>query len=725
MSRAPIAALSPVLIALAGGPARAAPDDAKHVQPAASATVDDVQVGPLRLPYTIDDGWIVEGEVAIVDVSLDGRRDDVVVKPFQAAAIEGEQLALTIDRAALRLPGDYAVKLCFRPRAAAAAPAAPAAVDAGVVDAGTPEDAAPPAIAADAAARAACEYHTVTIKLAKPTLDALAPVTIRRTSWCFDALPGCDQTTSPLRLSEDSGRLKLSNVTVTPVGAVTPGDANVVVKGALFVDGKPAPHLPPRKQGDLRVTVQGDLALGASTGQIAVHADELDTRKTVAVSIERRMWAGWVFILFALGGALGWLVRTLLAGAIEADERERLAEAQRGALRKLAVRSRTKERVAAEGALATLGPAAAKDAIDKAAAVATEIAAAHTTQLAAVRDALAVRARAAQPSTLATAIGVDAAASALHVDAIERALYDLDVARADFGLKQLDALFEERRPPYQAFVTSARAALAALRNATRRYPATLHLWDGVDPVAPKRSTETDDDAALIAPTIVAQRAAIETLLERSDQATIIAVELGVAAQQTLARDLDTARAIVGAVAEARAATGLVPRLEALARTFAAIRAAFDARVAAHLDRPPLDTTARAAEAAFTSGDWVEAFRQLDALYERPQGGVDEVPVGAPDRAPLPARPAAPPAYVPPVIGGPPAAPPTWIQRNAKIARVLQAAFAYVVLPALAVAAYGDTFVGKPGEWIAILATAFVTDFTAQTVIDRATALKKP
>jgi len=714
--RAAIMCVALGLASLASAEPRAA-----HVKMSATqAEIDDESVAPVRLPLEVDAGWrLVRGEV--IDAAINGRRDKDVLEAFSDARIVGGvALELFIQRSALKWPGTYQVILQLTVEEVPAPTPPTAAGSAASSTAGSASGSAAGSAAAPPPPARAEERTTITINKVGPTLDKPSAVTIQVTS----AFGHDFRTVTPLLLDETSNRGRLTQLSIRQHGVTlhdsAPTDTRVTVK----ID--PA-AVDPGGQRALIADIVGDPPWGTSSGNLEINALQLDKPITVAFTIEHRRWSGYIALLFALGGLAGFVIRTWAKRVTDRLKLQQDASTARVALLALDPRSLPAEHkqlaaaiTAIETATAREDDAALKTAIDAATALVTAVTATQTTQLTDQR-ALLVRYAAVPDLLLAAQIGLELGGYPEALASIEDALLERDVRRADRALTQLAARLAGRRDALKTWIERLAVSFDAIAPVLPTAPLALRTrWTPVTS-EPIRLAATKK---LMLETLEAAEPALRELdghvyQSRHDLARLantartrltnapqLAAEL---AQAVLWRDGDLPAAV------AQLAAALAAWSTILQRVLTPFTSS---------SNPAIAAAAESALVARNAGDYDTLFAKLDTLLQKPQGG-DPVdvpavpPPPAPERAPAPVPTV---ADVPPILDGALVSP--TLRRTGAWLKALQVLTAYCVLPFGAWLAYHESFIGRLPELIAIAATGFITDFTADAAVAKLEGLKK-
>jgi hypothetical protein len=220
---------------------------------------------------------------------------------------------------------------------------------------------------------------------------------------------------------------------------------------------------------------------------------------------------------------------------------------------------------------------------------------------------------------------------------------------------------------------------------------------------------TPVEAAKLPDALVALDVAARELRDELVAAANALAALARDADATLDRGRQLAAAIAAA-AKVELGSGSTTGMTSLTTAIQAIRAA--------VERPllKLDGNVDAAKSAFVARDYRLCFEKLDPHLEPPQGG--QLTIDGPRVGSIPAAASAAVPRVPPAHANPAAALPLFdarVQSRSIWARRGQVALTFLVIPLCAYGAY-PSFVGTKLEIFAILAAAFMTDFTFDTAI---------
>ncbi|HEX4423177.1 MAG TPA: hypothetical protein VH165_34935, partial [Kofleriaceae bacterium] len=481
-----------------------------------------------------------------------------------------------------------------------------------------------------------------------------------------------------------------------------------------------------------QITVTGDVPLGTSSGTLVIDDDRLDAPVTVGFTIQRRRWSGLIFLVFLAGGLAGYAIRQRANKiAIQLKLRED-GQAGLAALDMLIARSLPKERgllIKARNAITDALDSTDETRIAPAIAAGNQAASAvadvHTKQLA-DRTAL-LASYAALPAMLAIReLAVDLSELPTAVDAINDALTDHDVAAAERGLAKLDARLEARRADLDAWTARLALALAAL--ATKQLPKPIaDVWTA-PPLSTIRAAQPRSSAMLVV------LEAVEPTVRELDTALTGAADALLRLAATATAALSNARAIAHRLADASAMIGgdLPARVDQLAAALAAWYATLHDELTAWKDRAATAADATTGLTALDGGDYGAAMAMLNQLSPPPPPPQSDAPVPraehlAPRAHVLAPRPPAAGDPIPTVsdVGGPTHAKLALLRlrRQSRMWTAVQVVFAYIVLPFGAWAGFHDAFVGTAAELIALGATGFVTDFTADAAIAKLQSLK--
>ena len=712
-----------VCVALAGAAAVgvvAAASPTSHLRMSSSqAEIDDESVAAVRLPFEVDEGWRVV-QVDVIDAALGGRRDKDVLEAFsKVSAVDGAAIDLFIQRNGLKWPGTYQVILRFTLQEVP--PPAPAAGSGAGSSAGsnTGSGTGSSGAAAEPPQRVE-ERTTITIVKLAPKLSEPPAVTIQMTTAIHDFVEH-----TPVLLDETTNRGRLTGVSVTQRGVTLHDSAPASVRVTVAV----APDtVDPGGQRQLIPELVGTPPWGTSSGVLEVNAHQLDKPLTIAFTIEHRRWTGLIALLFAVGGIFGYVIRTWAKRVTDRLALQQRGDRQLAILRPLAARSLRVETKRIETVIAAITTAAAREdddaltaAIELACKLVPEIVELHTRQLECQR-ALLARYAAVPELALASQIGVEQAGYADAIAAIEDAVVERDVARAERGLTTLALRLGGRRDALTGWIERLTSALDAMASAGATAPMGIKgRWSTVtsEPLRTAARKPLMLEICELAEPVVAKldNDLFESRHELARLCNDAKAKLSNAPQ--LALELATAATTLG--------TGDLPACVAqLAAVLTAWSDILKRAIAPKLSsrEPEIAATAASAMTALTTGDYGLAFDKLNDLMQKAQGGADVVvptvaePVKA-ERA----------AAALPVIGELRAADDVVLESDALVRTsrwlgALKIAVAYFVLPFGAWVAYHESFIGRLPELIAIAATGFITDFTAESALAKLESLKK-
>jgi hypothetical protein len=702
-------------------PAAEPPADAPPAAPPAGhlrllstqVEIDDQSTAPTRLPYELDADWRLI-KVEAIDVAMGGRRDKDLLGAISAIKHDTAGIDLYITRSGLRWAGTYQVVLQVTLRQVPKPPPPKPAAGAGSAGSGAGSAApAPPPLLT--------ERTPITVVKAAAVLADAPAVAVKLTSFGLWE----SRTVTPLLLDETSNRGELTGLKITQQGVVIHDSSPTEVRLKAAVD---PPTIHPGEQRDLVIDWQHDLPWGTSTGNLRVQADQLAKPITVAVTIEHTRWSGFIALVFLAGGLLGLLIRRWSKDATDRLKLREDGTAVIATLSELLTRSLPAERkqlTEARQQIVTTAAgrdeAALKAAITAGSELSTKVATTHGTQLETER-ALLARYAAVGDLALARQLGFEAA-SREAIASIEDALLDHDVARADRNLTALAAKLELRRPALDAWIARLTAATDRLLVGADRAPVLLR--DPLSKVSIEPIRTAYKTKKLLLDVAEATHDPMSTLDEGIDQArralSRLANELTAILSNapTLATDL------------ARAATfgdgDLPARIDQLAAALATWFTELDRAIARSLSsqEPKIVADATAAKAALDAGDYKAACEKLNPLAQRASGGdAPEVPTVDEPAARARDTDAAPTVLADVSAPGDAALVSVGLRRRATWARVVQALVAYAILPFGAWVAWHDGFVGRIPELIAIGATGFLTDFSAEAALAKLETLKK-
>jgi hypothetical protein len=676
-----------------------------HAEPIAPTAVtvalDDTSEAALRIPFTITDGWHVVEGASVIGVALGTRRDGDLFDAFKASEETDTGFTLTAERKYLRRPGTYQVTVQVTAKGPSPAEGKPEAV-----------------------ARSLIEVSVVRIPPAIHTPAALI-VDIERVPFQNDTV-----RSTPFAVMETKRAVDLNDVALHQIGTNLRENAPAFgILKAELVDSPKKPGtttLSRESSSDVKLTPSG-FDLGTTTGTLSLTANELSEQLLIPFSVSTRRSAWLVFALFLLGGIAGHLFRRLAKDAQTRATLFQEADRNISALRQLAERSPPGQRRELANQILDLRQAATTSndkliaELAKATSLLERVVKELDAMLADGKPRLATLSQVASlqnvpppldrlieelPPLLGKASGMrDAANAAAMQVALDEAESVLSTAVSNAG-PALQSLHDE---------------VSALKEAIGRGPSQLDDDAGVvdqflaalDAVRSRPNRET------LAPTLIALDTSARGL---SDYVQAAARKLRTLAAEANAI-LVNGRKVAEELEEATRvplAGDLLANVHALAARINAVRQPIQTRIVKYGSR------AAQADTALQQRDFLGALKQLEPLLEPAQGG----PNVALDVNPLPEASKAGPSAssrafsdVGPFDTGLPLLT-KQVETRSTLARYFQMGLAFAILPLGAYLIYGPSFIGTNLEIGAILATAFVTDFTADAAVAALEKLKK-
>lgn len=302
-------ALLATTLAMDARPAVADPgkEDGPLVKPVTELTqelVDDVQADylfPLQVLPRVDLASLKVGLQRPIDVAQGQVHSSALLGAFQLSldcAGERPVLKVHVDFKRLSHAATYEVLLSITGKVSAPSPSAPESAPKGSDQ--TPSGTPP--------AGPELKQQTMTIKLVHPEGQlrlATGPLVIERNQQWLRP----DEIFPPeLQLTEQTGRTLVTVKRFSVIDGPTQEERHLAAGLS--------PRLPVTVPAGLTVpasfTLWGDFPPGTSKGSLQLEADQLKTPLLVPYEVHRRLYWGWVPLLFLLASGLGWFVRTYL-----------------------------------------------------------------------------------------------------------------------------------------------------------------------------------------------------------------------------------------------------------------------------------------------------------------------------------------------------------------------------------------------------------------------------
>jgi hypothetical protein len=653
--------------------------------PAGSTSIDDTREDGLLVPLTVDDGWGVDKEVKRVAVTLGDDHGAGLLDAFPTVEVDGQApgavLRVTVTRKLLVKPGAYFLTLTMGASRSNARD--------GGGDRWTGEIVVP--------------FTKVAPTLRVPPSGLIDIVVYPRED---------EIVAPPIDVDEISRRARLTGLAIRQVGS-------------LMAEGKPAPgtisfsalHDLDAGEGETVVFTNPKAPvtraeLGRSIGTVEVVADQLTAPQAMTIEVRRRLWSGWIAVLFCVGGAVGavvrrWAQRVLARTTLvnEVDElRKKLTElASRSLIEDavlLGMRRTAMEEAAKSEEVNALENAKknAEKSCDQVQKKNEELLAQYRKRIEA-DDALE---KLVLPASIQSVLGDPADLKKL-----------LDSARAAVAGEQVKAvadLLAQLDEKMRACSGPTKAWLGSLEDAATKIPADqkgvaaelrppLERMKGFRARVAKLESEA---------TGVRQLAKVDLLFDdvkrMRDQAQGGLVQLAQAA--------DVRFKLCRPMAKIVADLATLPTSSDPIADIAATLGAMNAIAKTVREAPTPPEANKDIRAKLDTGDFDGAFASLDAAVPTVFGGEQPVVM-------LPAAPAASEPRAEVAVAEAADAKELPVRSVAtkgdrwrdKIANVLRFAFAYTALPASAWYLYSPTFVGGIRELMALFAAGFVTDFT--------------
>jgi hypothetical protein len=194
-------------------------------------------------------------------------------------------------------------------------------------------------------------------------------------------------------LTESSTKARLASIQVRTLGQLEGPDDHPL---AARLHVEPPQSLEPLGSAPAKVSIDGHLPLGRTTGSLLVYSPQLAAPLTVAVEIVSRVARGWLLVVILLGILAGLVLRVKLEEQSARLRAEETAQEQLGRLSKLAAdqrdeRLRAAIAAAAEGVRRAILDGAAPDKLGTAVTAAVQAIEQLMQEAKQKRDALALR----------------------------------------------------------------------------------------------------------------------------------------------------------------------------------------------------------------------------------------------------------------------------------------------------------------------------------------------